>query len=93
VRFGLMFLFAQRVWPITYQWQPIILLLGWGCVATAAYHAIAPETIAAQLVMATTIGAVYVGGAFALGVSQAERSRLRSSILALTRRYRAVQPS
>lgn len=86
VRFVLMFVFAQRVWPVQYDWRSVVGLLGWACLATVVYHVVAPATLGPQIALATVIGVVYLVGAFALALHVEERRRLRHAALAVARR-------
>lgn len=88
VRFGLMFVFAQRVWPVRYEWGSIVALLGWAVAATVTYHVVAPATLLAQLALASTIGIIYLVGGAAMALRSEERGRLRQSALTLARRMR-----
>ena len=88
VRFGLMFAFAQRVWPVRYEWTSIVALLAWAIATVVAYHVVAPVTLVAQLALASTIGVIYLVGGTAMALRPGERDRLRRSALTLARRMR-----
>lgn len=88
VRFGLMFAFAQRVWPVRYDWAAIVSLLAWAIATIVAYHVVAPQTLVAQLALASIVGAIYLVGGAAMALRSEERDRLRRSALTLARRMR-----
>jgi O-antigen/teichoic acid export membrane protein len=90
VRFILMFFFAQRVWPVTYEWGSILALLGWACAATVVYHTVAPATLVTQLALATLIGAVYLVGGAAVALRPEERRHIQQVVFAMVKRMRVM---
>ena len=90
VRFLLMLVFAQRVWPVAYEWRAIVALLAWACTATVAYHLIAPVTLVAQFALATTIGAFYLVAGAKVALRDEERRHIRQSVFAMARRIRVI---
>jgi O-antigen/teichoic acid export membrane protein len=91
VRFGLMLAFAQRVWPVDYRWQSILLLLGWGCALAGTYHLVAPQSLLRQLALAAFLGAVYVIGGLTFAVTPAERGRIWAAVARLPGTVRFAQ--
>ena len=90
VRFILMLVFAQRVWPVTYEWGSILALLGWACAATVVYHTVAPATLVTQLALATFIGAVYLAGGAAVALRPEERRHIQQVVFAMVKRMRVM---
>jgi O-antigen/teichoic acid export membrane protein len=90
VRFLLMFVFAQRVWPVRYEWGSIIGLLGWACAAIMIYHVVAPATLLTQLALAASIGAVYLVAGAAVALRPEERHHIQQVVFSVAKRMRVT---
>ncbi len=81
VRTGAVYVFAQRTWPIRYEWTPVIRLLVIACVTGVAgvVASRAPVGIAIALHILLFIG--YAGAVWSFGVlSPADRTVLLTSV-------------
>ena len=68
VRLGLTYHWAQRLWPVAYNWEPHLRLLAYGGVAVVLYFGVGPrgsfwtEIASGTLLFTSYLAAVWLGG-------------------------------
>lgn len=60
VRFGCMYHWSQRLWPVAWDWAPNLRLAGYAVACGIVGVALHPESFTGQLVTGGTLGLVYV---------------------------------
>lgn len=78
VRFGLLYRFSQRLWPITYRWGPALRLAGIGTLVTVPAFAIDAGVVAEGLLGAALL-AVYLGLVWSVVLKREDRQLVREA--------------
>lgn len=94
VRYGLTYRFSQRLWRVEYQWAPVLRLAALATAVSLAAIILPGMGILASVGVRVVLLALYLVGAWNLGVlAETERSSVRHALSRLlARRTRLRQP-
>ena len=92
VRFGFVYAWAQRVWPVSYEWRPVEKLLGLGLLAVAAGLPLSGSPLLVQITGAVALTTIYVVLVWLLILDDETRTSLRRT-LRLARGATLAQPT
>jgi O-antigen/teichoic acid export membrane protein len=93
LRFALFYYFAQRLWPVGYEWGPHLRLVAAALAAVLLSELLRVQGIVPQLVRATLLFAAYAAVTWFLVLGSEERSRIGRALGELRRiTWRGVVP-
>lgn len=86
LRFFLFYRFAQRLWPVSYDWAPTLRLTALGVIAVVTELFVRPHGPLAQSGVATLIALAYAGAVWIAVLGPRDRRRILDLAGAATRR-------
>lgn len=80
-RFLAYYYWSHRLWPVSYDWRPHLVMLGLGTGATLLHYGFAPEGIVGSGALAAALFLGYAAGTWFLALPRADRVDLREALL------------
>ncbi len=78
---------SQRLWPVVYEWRPVLLLAAWSVMVGGGALLLPRMGLVESLALRTLLFGVFVGGVWALPVMEPSDKAAVRELLGRVRRY------
>lgn len=90
IKFGLVYRFSHRLWPIAYGWRRVLLLSGWSMAAAIGAIVLRPAGLGAEIAVGVGLVGAYFVGVWTTVMHDEDRRAIQRFVLG---RVRAALPA